>query len=171
MTEANARPAEAGGLADRLAMIEGLETELLRKAAALFKLHDSVYQADFFVMGALKRSCAQSKGFRELISSQNFQCAAAILRCQIDTAMRVNALRLVADRDAMCSALLAGERFNALKDDTGKKMTDAYLREKLAEHHPWVNEVYRQTSDFVHLSGRHFYTSILSMDGETRTMR
>jgi hypothetical protein len=171
MTNKNVRPMKDGSLADRLARIDKLEAELLRKSAALFGKHDSIYQTDLFMMGALKRTLAQSRGFRDMISAQNFPCAAAILRLQIDTAMRVNAIRLVENREALCSALLGGQRFNTLKDGAGKKMTDAYLREKLAEHHSWITEVYQQTSDFIHLSGRHFFLSIVSMDSSTRTMR
>jgi hypothetical protein len=171
MTGKNVNPAENGTLPDRLARIEKLEAELLRKAAALFGKHNSVYKSDLFMLGALKRTFAQSRGFRDLISAQNFPCAAAIVRLQIDTAMRVNALRLVEDRDALCGAVLGGQRFNTLKDGAGKKMTDAYLREKLAEDHPWITKVYQQTSDFVHLSGRHFYSSIVSTDDSARIMR
>ena len=46
-------------------------------------------------------------------------------------------------------------------------MNDAYLREKLAVKHPWINPVYEQTSDFVHLSGRHFFNTFLSADKAT----
>jgi hypothetical protein len=88
---------------------------------------------------------------------------------QIDTAMRVNALLLVDDRDALCQEVLfGGKRFNALKDSNGNRLTDKHLREKLAENHPWISRVYEETSDFVHLSGRHFYTSIASIDDQTR---
>ena len=44
---------------------------------------------------------AQARGFRDLIEARNFPCAAAILRLQIDTAMRINALSLVDDPDAI----------------------------------------------------------------------
>ena len=46
-----------------------------------------------------------------------------------------------------------------------------YLRQKLAEQHPWVTQVYEQTSDFIHLSGRHFYNSIATTDEGSRTVR
>ncbi|KTE04318.1 hypothetical protein ATE68_01320 [Sphingopyxis sp. H038] len=55
-----------------------------------------------------------------------------------------------------------------LKDRDGKKMSDAYLRERLATSHPWISPVYERTSDFVHLSGRHFDVSIARTDDETR---
>lgn len=157
------------GLADRLKRIEQLERELTRNGAAILGKAIHLTHADFFIFGALRRTLAQACGFRDLIEARNFPCAAAILRLQIDTAMRINALSLVADPDATCKAVLDGEQFNRLKDRDGKKMSDAHLREKLAKDYAWITPVYEQTSDFVHLSGRHFEVSIARTDDETRT--
>ena len=160
-------PAEPG-LAERLQRIDRLESELTRKGAGALGESSNLGHADFFIFGALRRTLAQARGFRDLVSARNFPCAAAILRLQIDTAMRVNALSLVDDPDATCKAVLDGEQFNRLKDRDGKKMSDAYLREKLAASHPWISPVYEQTSDFIHLSGRHFEVSIARTDEATR---
>ncbi len=130
-----------------------------------------VSHSTLFVIGALKRTLAQSQGFRDLIGAKNFPCAAAILRMQIDIAMRINTLLLFKERDACCQAILGGKRFNTLKDSVGNKLTDNYLRRKLAEKHPWVSQIYEETSDFVHLSGRHFYSSIESTDDTTRVVK
>jgi hypothetical protein len=127
-SEANDQPASLKG---RLARIERLESELMKKAGELFSLNTSLYHADFFVLGAIKRTVAQSSGFRMLIEARNFQCAAALVRMQIDTAMRLNGLRLVKDRDALCVALLEGKPFNKLKDAEGKPMSDLHLRKQL----------------------------------------
>jgi hypothetical protein len=157
-------------LGDRLERLERLEAELIRKGAALVRKDSAIMQSDTFVFGAVKRTLSQSSGFRTLIKERNFPCAAAILRMQLDTAMRVNALRIVEDRDRFCEQILKGTRFNSLKDSAGVKLTDAHLRKKLAEDHPWIGPVYEQSSDFVHLSGRHFYNSIFKMDDDTRIM-
>lgn len=159
---------EGAGLAQRLLRIDRLESELTRKGAATLGKSTNLGHADFFLCGAIRRTLAQARGFRDLIEARNFPCAAAILRLQIDTAMRINALSLVEDPDATCKAVLDGEKFNRLKDRDGKKMSDAYLREKLAVSHPWISPIYERTSDFVHLSGRHFEVSIARTDDATR---
>lgn len=155
-------------LATRLARLEAFEAELVRKGAPLLGSVNALSHADFFVVGAARRTLAQARGFKQLIEARNFPCAAAILRMQIDTAMRINALFLVEDMSAACRSVLDGARFNTLRDRTGAKLSDAHLRAKLAEEHPWINPVYERASDFVHLSGRHFYTSIASTDDTTR---
>lgn len=158
-------------LADRLARIEKLESEIIRKASSYLQAGGSMSHADFFVLGAVRRTLAQAKGFRELIGARNFPCAAAILRMQLDTAMRVNGLFHVENMGVAAKAVLDGAAFNTLKDVDGRKMSDAHLRHLLSEQEPWINAVYKQTSDFVHLSGRHLYSSIFDTDDETRTVR
>lgn len=157
-------------LTGRLNRLQVLEQEILEAAARSIGRGAAVYQTDLFLLGALRRTVAQSRGFRDLMRARNFPCAAAILRLQIDTAMRVNALALVEDVEQTCSAVLKGEQFNRLKDRSRTKMSDAHLRRKLADAHPWTSKVYEETSDFVHLSGRHFGTSIARMDDATRTV-
>ncbi|OSJ06105.1 hypothetical protein [Bradyrhizobium canariense] len=155
-------------LAARLKQLEQLEGELICKGARSVGAGTNLSYADFFIFGALRRTLAQSRGFRDLINSRNFPCAAAILRLQIDTAMRVNVLGLIDDVDQACRAVLDGEQFNRLKDRDGTKLSDAHLRRKLAEKHPWISKVYEQTSNFVHLSGKHFEVSIARTDDESR---
>jgi hypothetical protein len=158
-------------LADRIVRLKRLDDEIVRKAADFFESGTKITSSDLFVFGACKRTLTQSQGFRELIVAKNFPCAAAILRCQIDTAMRVNALAFVGDPDAFCRSLQEGARFNKLKDKSGAKLTDAHLRKRLAEKHPWVEVVYEHTSDFVHLSGQHLASSIYQTEGEARIVR
>lgn len=165
MSEASTEPLS---LAARLARIEKLEEELTRKGAALIGVGANLSHADFFIMGAVRRTLAQARGFRDLIGARNFPCAAAILRLQLDTAMRVNALSLVEDADDVCRAVLGGEKFSRLKDRRGNKLTDIYLRKVLSEEHPWVSPVYERASDFIHLSGSHFEVAIARTDENTR---
>lgn len=155
-------------LSDRLKRIEQLEDELIREGAGIIGIGVDLSHADFFIFGALRRTLAQARGFRDLINARNFPCAAAILRLQLDTAMRINALSIVDNVDATCKAVLDGEQFNRLKDLDGNKLSDAHIRKKLAGTHPWISSVYERTSDFVHLSGKHFEVSIARMDDETR---
>jgi len=55
-----------------------------------------------------------------------------------------------------------------LKDDTGVRLTDHRLLERLAETFPWINTVYRDASAFVHLSARHLWTSISAIEEAER---
>ena len=55
-----------------------------------------------------------------------------------------------------------------MQDKDGKKMTDAYLIEKISIDHPVLKSVYEHTSGYVHLSDKHIFNSLgkKSKDGE-----
>ena len=87
---------------------------------------------------------------------------------QIDSAMRLNALTLVPDQADFCREWFGGTPIDQLKDADGERLRDFYLRRKLAEKHPWIEAVYKDASNFIHFSARHFFTSIVKTDDETR---
>lgn len=155
-------------LSDRIQRIADVEDELCRKAVVMMKARKDITHADLFVLGAFRRTLAQASGFRSLLRERNFPCGAAILRLQLDTAMRVNGLTLLEDRNAACKLVLEGMPFNKLKDRNGKQLSDAYLRRCLSEDHPWIDPIYVDTSNFIHLSGRHFDIAIAKTEEATR---
>ena len=161
---------EQSEFSKRLTWIEALESELLRKASPLISEGVPIFVTDLFVLGGIKRALTLASGFRQLMESRNFTCAASLLRMQIDTAARLYALSYVGDMDLFVMKLLAGERFDRLKDASGMRLRDAYLVGKLAQSYPWVANVYAETSDFVHLSGRHFFTSVSNTDDAEWTL-
>jgi hypothetical protein len=158
-------------LAERLAALSKLESEMLRKAAPRLAVGGEIYKGHFYAAGILKRTLSQSSAFRMLIEAKNFQSAAGLLRMQIDSAMRMHALALVSDAQVFLDAWLAGEPINKLKAADGEQLRDHYLLKKLAEDHPWVKDVYHETSGFIHFSGKHFFTSIAHMDDATHILK
>ena len=148
----------------RIEPIGVLRKDLLKQVAHYLKASDGFTQVDLFLIGATNRTIAQVHGFRDLILAKNFLCAGAILRMQIDTSMRIFGLSLVPSAEEPCGQLLAGRRYNQLKDRNGKRLNDSFLRDKLSQHVAWINSVYESTSDLVHLSPRHFYNSIERID-------
>ena len=161
----------ANSLLERVERIEKLEAELTSKAAPLLSAGTNIGVVDLYIMGAANRTLAQSRGFRDMIQNKNFPCAAILLRTQIDTAMRINGIRYLTDPDAGLRTVLSGEKtFRQLVSSDKKKMTDMYLRERLQEENDWIGNIYHETSDFVHLSFRHLWTSADSVDDDTQTV-
>ncbi|UPK26557.1 hypothetical protein [Bradyrhizobium sp. 195] len=143
MTQVNSAPMPRT-LKHRLDGIEKLEQELVAKAHEMLP-DGAVNIVDFFILGATQRTLSQSRGFRTLIETKNFPSATILLRTQIDTAMRINGLTMMGDIEADVQKLLKGERtFDRLMSGTpvggGKpeRLTDAFLKKKLAEEHPWI---------------------------------
>lgn len=154
-------------LEGKLEKICSVETELSDAIREIIENDTNMYQSDMYLMGAARRTLAQARGFRDLIRSKNFPCAAAILRLQIDTAMRINGLKYVDQPHSFINQILSGKQYNKQKSKNGEKLSDAFLRQKLNETHPWIDAVYQHTSDLVHLSPRHFLTSLGSVDHNT----
>lgn len=164
-------------LRTRLSHIQGLEKELTTKAAPIIDPGTPMYFVDLFAFGAANRTLAQSRGFREMIEARNFPSAAILLRTHIDTAMRVNGLRYLDNPEDQLRKVFEGQKtFRELvaRQKTGKgkpiRMQDAFLREKLEEDEPWIGAIYKETSDFVHLSFRHLFSSIHHTDDDERTV-
>jgi hypothetical protein len=164
-------------LSTHISKILKLEKELTQKAAQIIKPGASMYVWDLFVMGAAQRTLAQSRGFRSMIETRNFPSAAILLRTQIDTAMRVNGLRYLDKADDQLSEVFKGEKlFKDLSscrksvNDKPIRMQDKFLREWLQEDEPWIEKIYKETSDFVHLSFRPLFASIKHLDDNKRTI-
>ncbi len=161
-------------LQQRLGAIEKLEAELVEKAHAILP-KGAINIVDFFILGATQRTLSQSIAFRTLIAARNFPSATVLLRTQIDTAMRINGLRMMANLETDVQRIFKGERtFDRLMSNPAagggkpERLTDAFLKKKLAEDHPWIEPLYEQTSDFVHLSFRHLFTAITETDAATQ---
>jgi len=124
----------------------------------------TLYGMDLLAVGALNRSTAQISGFRHLVSVKNLICAGALLRLQLDTAMRFYAAWLVTDPHEFALAVLRGDKVRGITDRDGNKLTDTYLTQRLGQEHPWVPQVYERTSGYVHLSATHILGAMTTTD-------
>ena len=130
----------------------------------------TMYPVDIFVIGAVKRAISTAAGFRLLVESWNMICARALLRMQIDTALRFSSVFLVKKPHDFVIRVLKGQQINKLKDKDGNKMTDAYLVSKLAPEYSWLPVVYKNLSGYVHFSEHHLIDSIEHINDESRTV-
>ena len=150
--------------------LEALEKAQIELAKRMIEAYDgAMYAVDLFISGALNRSVALSEGFKNLVKSKNLICAGAILRLQVDTAIRIFAGTLVDDTNQFVSDVLKGKHIRNLKDLDGNRMTDRYLVEKLSNEYPWLPNVYEKTSSYIHLSDTHLFASV-QVEKDKRTL-
>ncbi|MXW15278.1 MAG: hypothetical protein F4120_04665 [Rhodothermaceae bacterium] len=139
--------------------LEKTEKLLLNAVPNILTADDhKLYAFDFLANAALKRSVALSSGFRTLICDQNFTCAGALIRLQLDTALRFMAGFIVENPHEFATAVMEGNRINKMKDRDGECMTDRYLVNKMSEKYSWVGSVYEQTSNYIHFSDTHIFS-------------
>ena len=154
-------------LEEALARVEADEQEVIAIAAEMLQAYGgAIYMFDFLAIAAINRSLALSSGFRLLIREQNLISAGAILRLQLDTALRFFAGYLVYDPHDFTLQVLEGKQINRMKDRSGHRMTDSHLVTEMAKEHPWVKEVYDRASGYVHMSGIHILSAVSIVDGE-----
>lgn len=151
-----------------LGRLEHLDARTLDVAKRLMRVGGGLYPLDLLAVAAMNRSLCLISGFRKLIASKNFISAAPLLRLQIDNCLRFFAAELAPSTDDFSLAVLRGEEVRRIKSRDGKKMTDAHLVEKLSENYPWIPSVYRATSGYVHLSDRHMFAAMRTVDKESR---
>jgi hypothetical protein len=108
-----------------------------------------------FSYAALKRTLFLLDGFTHMIDDRNFVCAGALLRVQLDTALRFHAVFLVKDPRKFGESVLTGTKVSALLDREGHKLTDRHLAGRAATEFTWVTSVYEQASGYVHFSEKH----------------
>jgi hypothetical protein len=162
-------------LSARLSNLVKLEKELVRKGAKIIQSGAASSVMGWFVLGAAQRTLSQSRGFRSMIETRNFPSAAILLRTQIDTAMRINGLRYLDNPEGQLREVFEGKKiFRQLLSwqKTSKHkcilMRDNKLREWLQEDEPWIEKIYEEASDFVHLSFRPLFASIQHLDDNDR---
>lgn len=162
-------------LQDELEKLEHLGDEIADAGRELVaQCQGAIFPCDALAITVLSRSLSLVSGFTLLVKSGNYQCAAGLLRFQLDNVLRLFGVTTCKDPHGIASDVLNGKRLSKIKHDTGQLMRDAYLVELLSTMNPWVTETYSVLSGFIHLSDQHFQhmlmQSVQTPDG-TREFR
>ncbi|MCC8535937.1 hypothetical protein ACDH70_21865 [Xanthomonas axonopodis pv. poinsettiicola] len=127
-----------------------------------------LFSLDFLAVAALNRSLSNCSAFTQMVRAQNYLIAASLVRLQLDTFLRFFASYLVSDPHEFATSVLAGTEIRKLKDRSGVPMTDRHLVQSVSLEFPWVHSVYKSTSGFIHLSNKHIFSAIQSVQGDGR---
>jgi len=146
-------PESVGNL---LAKLDRLKDQVTQQLVSAWTAdEDRIFSTDLVALGVARRTYALVDGFVALVRQKNPLCCGALLRLQLDTAMRFYACWLVDKPEEVALALLDDRHLDKMKSRDGKRLTDAYLHEQLSKQYgDWVSRVYRNTSGFVHFTGR-----------------
>lgn len=121
----------------------------------------------WYVFAAIKKTRSLSHAFCLLIREKNGLAATALIRLQLDTALRISGLSLMDDLEDVGAKLMNDESFRKLKSRDGKSLTDAILHENLDKHYPGLSYAYKATSSYVHLSASHIKTGLVERPGSS----
>jgi hypothetical protein len=133
-------------------------------------LNDNIYHLDMFLKPVLKRSLDLTDSFSILVNKWHYSISGAILRMQLDNLLRVYYVFQRKDNDRLFIDFLREGSFRLLKHTNGQRVTDRLLIEIAKPNYPWIENVYKETSNFIHLSTKHFLATIIDMDTQKRTI-
>ena len=144
----------------------------LRKSCTILAadiIGKTLFKEDFFFCAAADRCAQLSDGLIVLLQHRNLSCVGALLRLQMDNCMRTYAAFIAADQPAVIDCVIKGRKISDQKDVSGRNMTDAYLKKKMAIFNTSFPDVYDRTSGYVHFSEMAFYQTVVSCNNETIT--
>lgn len=148
---------------DNLIKLHNQEKALLMD---IFKLKD-MYPMDFLCIAVCTRCFSNIAAFQILFKEQNLLAFSAIVRLQLDTLLRLFAIRICKHKQELAKKIaLESTELRKLpwELENGKKhnLTDTFLCEQLekVEKIDWAIKVYKQTSGFIHPSSNHFFASL-----------
>lgn len=134
--------------------------------------HGNVHPMDLFTNAVVNRALSLSKGFRTLSDTNNYIAAVPLIRLQLDNSLRYFASMIVDDYNDFFMKYLGGEHIRNLRDSKGKLMTDNYLAKRLdKELFKGAYNLYKNTSDYIHLSNRHSFIHNRIVDGDDTEMK
>lgn len=134
-------------------------------------LDGELYETDLFFTAAMARSYSLVDGFISGFDSWNPVVAAPLLRLQLDSLVRVSYLAKAPRVEDVAWHIIRGGEFRTLKDPEGKALSDTRLIEHARPAHPWIDEVYKATSGWVHFSPAHLRAAVqVSTDSEDESI-
>jgi hypothetical protein len=130
------------------------------------------FALDLFYLGLLQRSISTIKGFLTEIETDNYLCAAPLVRIHLDTFLQTYAAFVVEDPHDFATEKLKGVRTNKIKAKDGKLLRDSHIIELMGNdsriESTWVRKLYSETSRFIHASDKHIFSAVVKgeKDGE-----
>lgn len=131
-----------------------------------------LYHLDFYLNGTYSRALSLIEGFIVLLESKNYMAASHLVRPYLDNFLRLFAVWLVENSHDFANEVMKGKKVEEFFDKEKPKqaLKDWYLREKASESYPWINEVYKQTSGYIHFSSKHIFNPITEVNTENSTI-
>lgn len=125
---------------------------------------------NIFLSCTIDRALSVNKGYRALAESNNYFCAVAMLRMQIENCTRLYGMTLVDDACKYIMSWMSGDKVSKFQDvQTRKSLSDSYVASILDKQYQNIAAMYKEACGFVHFSERQLYDTAKVKPG-TRTV-
>ena len=152
---------------DRLSDCKKALTNLYIESVDMSNTH---FQYNIFLSCILDRALSVNRGYMALTENNNYFCAVAMLRMQIENCTRLYGMMLVDDASKYILSWMSGDKISKFKDvDTRKPLSDSYIASVLDKQYKNIAAMYKEACSFVHFSKRQLYDTAKVVSG-TRTV-
>lgn len=152
---------------DRLPDCKKALTNLYIESVDMSNTH---FQYNIFLSCILDRALSVNRGYMALTENNNYFCAVAMLRMQIENCTRLYGMMLVDDASKYILGWMSGDKISKFKDvDTRKPLSDSYIASVLDKQYKNIAAMYKEACSFVHFSERQLYDTAKVVSG-TRTV-
>ena len=152
---------------DRLSDCREALTNLYIESVDMSNTH---FQYNIFLSCVLDRALSVNRGYMALADSDNYFCAVAMLRMQIENCTRLYGMTLVDDASKYILEWMAGEKISKFQDvNTRKSLSDSYIASLLENKYKNIAAMYKEACGFVHFEKRQLYDTTKVKSG-TRTV-
>ncbi len=152
---------------DRLSDCREALTNLYVESVDMSNTH---FQYNIFLSCVLDRALSVNRGYMALADSNNYFCAVAMLRMQIENCTRLYGMTLVDDASKYILEWMAGEKTSKFQDvNTRKSLSDSYIASLLENKYKNIAAMYKEACGFVHFEKRQLYDTAKVKSG-TRTV-
>lgn len=141
------------------AVLDSYEARFIVATKASMSVSNNMYAMDQYISGIITRSLSLIYGTVTLLDSKNFMAAAHLTRLHLDNYLRLFAAYISPNPNDFAMQVMDGVQVDKLLDRDKKPMKDWYLREKASKINPWVNDVYKETSGYIHFSRKHIFSA------------
>lgn len=84
----------------------------------------------------LTRSADYVSAFKLLIKGDNYMSSGVILRCHLDSLLKIYAFTLIDDKGEFLNKMLNGKQISDIKLKNGQKLSERFLNRELSKEHP-----------------------------------
>jgi hypothetical protein len=154
----------------KLLELEEFEKILFQLSKEMMTTGRGIFPFDHLAIGVINRSLSLISGFILLIKNSNYIGAAHLARPHLDNYLRLYAAWQVDNPHDFATQTMKGVRIEKMKDRNGIPLRDSHLIKMASKDYPWMQNVYDETSGFIHLSSKHILTSAKITSKEERTI-
>lgn len=144
-------------LESHIVRIESLKTDVFKCFRQVCS--EKLTSLDIYCISTLNRTFNILCGFIDLMKADNFISAIPLIRIQIDSLLRLYAIKTTDNQNEFIEKVLNGEQINRFKSKDNKLLSDSYLASEVSKlkTFEWVKRIYLAGNNYIHLTDKHIF--------------